>query len=141
MAPVTISKSAVSGTKRKSAPAKDVNVKESKKAKIELGKKGKESKIKAKPVKKVESESEEESESEDGGAALEAESADGSDSDTEMKEVEGIHPDRIKAVAANSKGFLDYYLQFGIDRLQVNHQKRHMRNRSNWQMRERPRSL
>lgn len=94
--------------KRKSAPAKDVQVKESKKAKIDSGKKGKESKSVKKPAKKVESESEEESESEDGGAALESESADGSDSDTEMKEVEGIHPDRVKAVAANSMLFLTF---------------------------------
>lgn len=111
MAPVT-SKTVVTGMKRKSAPAKDVHVKENKKAKIDSGKKGKESKIKAKPVKKVESESEEDSESDDGGAALDSASADGSDSDTEMKEVEGVHPDRVKAVAANSKLFLHNFGDF-----------------------------
>ncbi|APA14761.1 hypothetical protein SS1G_06776 [Sclerotinia sclerotiorum 1980 UF-70] len=103
MAPVSTSKTVVTGMKRKSAPAKDVHVKENKKAKIDSGKKKMDSKPKAKPVKKVESESEEDSDSDDGGAALDSASADGSDSDTEMKEVEGIHPDRIKAVAANSQ--------------------------------------
>ncbi|ESZ97033.1 putative Pumilio like proteiny domain family member 6 [Sclerotinia borealis F-4128] len=105
MAPVTTTKTMVTGMKRKSAPAKEVHVKENKKAKIDSGKMGKESKTKAKPVKKVESESENEEDfdSEDGGADLESASADGSDNDTDMKEIEGLHPDRVKAVAANNQ--------------------------------------
>lgn len=141
MAPVTTSKTMVTGMKRKSAPAKDVHVKENKKAKIDSGKKGKDSKSKAKPVKKVESESEEDSDSDDGGAALDSASADSEDGDTEMKDIEGLHPDRVKAVAASSELPLSIMLKgFHTYTLQVNHRKRHMRDKSNWQMRERPRN-
>jgi len=105
----------MASTKRKSAPVKDGNVKESKKAKIEpvlkSAMKSKSSKAKPVPVKKVEESSDDDSDDfdSDGGAPLDLEAG---ASDVEMDDcgseatptaADGIHPEKAKAVIANSK--------------------------------------
>jgi pumilio family protein 6 len=100
------------GTKRKSAPVKDVHVKESKKLKIDSGvKSALKSKSKPEPVKVVEesSESDLEDSGSEGGAPLYSESIASSeededgDSEATPKIADGLHPDRAKAVVTNSK--------------------------------------
>jgi pumilio family protein 6 len=100
----------MSGTKRKSAPVKDVHIKESKKPKIDSGLNSAMKSKKSKPVKVVEESSDSGSEDSDseGGAPLFSESVVSSeeedDKDEESgseevpKEVDGLHPDRAKAV-------------------------------------------
>jgi pumilio family protein 6 len=103
------------GTKRKLAPMKDVNIKDSKKVKIDSNlKSALKSKNKA-PVNVVDEsgESDLEKSDSDGGAPLYSDSAaspeeeeeEGEDSDSEAtpKVADGLHPDRAKAVVTNSK--------------------------------------
>ncbi|PQE11185.1 pumilio domain-containing protein [Rutstroemia sp. NJR-2017a BVV2] len=110
MPSATMKTTVVTGMKRKSAPSKTAQVKESKKAKIDSGRKDKVAKPKAKPSKKVETESESSDSDEDGGVELDSPSGDEEMSDAvsenSPKEEDGIHPDRVKAVAANSKLYL-----------------------------------
>jgi len=115
MPSATMKTTVVTGMKRKSAPGKTAPVKESKKAKIDSGRKDKVAKPKAKPAKKVETESESSDSDEDGGVGLDSPSGDEEMSDAVSedfpKEEDGIHPDRVKAVAANSRlyFFNDHY--------------------------------
>lgn len=122
MPTATTTKSAMAGVKRKSAPVKNVHVKESKKPKIDAGMKS-DLKTKAKPlpVKKVEELSDEDSEDSDsdGGVPINFESEESEDIEEieEAGEVEeeenysedapttadGLHPERAKAVVTNSK--------------------------------------
>jgi pumilio homology domain family member 6 len=104
MPTATTTKSAMAGTKRKSAPVKNGHVKESKKPKIEL-----KSAMKSKPVKKVEMSSDDSEDSDsEGGAPLDDVESGGveegeSDPETLPKtDDDGIHPERVKAVVANS---------------------------------------
>jgi pumilio family protein 6 len=109
MPSATTTKSAMAGTKRKSAPVKNVHVKESKKVKIDAAVKMTpkvKKPAKAAPVQKPELSSdsdEDELDSDgDGGVPL-----GGSPSDEEGEEgvpnaADGLHPERAKAVTANS---------------------------------------
>jgi pumilio homology domain family member 6 len=108
-------KNTMPGRKRKSAPVKDVHIKDSKKLKIDSSlKSAMKSKSKA-PINIVEESSEfgsEDSDS-DGGAPLHSKSAvsledeeeedEDSDSEATPKVADGLHPDRAKAVVTNSK--------------------------------------
>ncbi|KAL3428008.1 pumilio domain-containing protein [Phlyctema vagabunda] len=93
MPTATITKSATSGTKRKSAPVKDSQVKDSKKAKTDSGR------TKAPIVKKeklavrqkVEAS---DSDSDEGGAPIEEDD----EEEPIPQVVDGVHPDRVKAV-------------------------------------------
>lgn len=117
MPTTTMTKSAMAGTKRKSAPVKNGHVKESKKPKIESGLK---SALKSKPKsvpKNVEEASDLDSGSDsEGGAPLddslypsvsdvddEEEGEDSSKEETIPKIEDGLHPERAKAAATNSK--------------------------------------
>lgn len=122
MPSATATKSATAGTKRKSAPEKDVYLKEKKKAKIDSDVKSvSKSKDKTKPkpilkkVQKVEQPSDSESEDSDadGGVPLNVRDlnvedstsdVEGNDSDSEdlPKVEDGLHPERAKAVVTNS---------------------------------------
>lgn len=122
MPTATTTKSAMGGTKRKSAPVKDPHVKKSKKPKIDFGKRPT-LKTKTKPIPvKVEELSDQNSEDSDsdGGVPLNFESDDSEDVDkaeSESEEAEqleesdseeipsakdGLHPERAKAVVTNS---------------------------------------
>jgi pumilio family protein 6 len=121
MPTATTTKSAMAGTKRKSAPAKDSNVKENKKPKFDSGKKSAlktKTKSKALPAKKAEELTNEDSEDSDsdGGVPLsDSEDVDMDDAEPQKQDEEesgsedvpmqndGIHPDRAKAVVTNSK--------------------------------------
>ncbi|TVY48252.1 Pumilio homology domain family member [Lachnellula occidentalis] len=123
MPSATATKSASAGTKRKSAPEKDVYLKEKKKAKIGSDVKSvSKSKDKAKPkpvlkkVQKIEqlSESESDESDADGGVALDVENLKVNDSTSDVEEnnsdsedlpnaEDGLHPERAKAVVANSQ--------------------------------------
>ena len=133
----TSTKSAMTGTKRKSAPVKNGNVKESKKAKIEpvlkSAMKSKSSKAKSVPFKKVEESSDDDSDDldSDGGAPLDPES---SASDVEMEDggsdeapkvADGVHPDRAKAVVANSKVLHPTTKELAFIPIQVNPLEKH----------------
>jgi pumilio family protein 6 len=113
MPTATTTKSAMAGTKRKSSPVKNGHVKESKKPKIESGLK---SALKSKPKsepKKLEEASDLDSDSDsDGGAPLndslsdlddEEEGGDSSEEEAIPKVEDGLHPERAKAAATNSK--------------------------------------
>jgi pumilio family protein 6 len=120
----TTTKSAMAGIKRKSAPFKDVHVKEGKKPKIDpVMKSAFKTKTKPASVKKVEELTNEDSEDSDsdGGVPLkfmsdesddadeveseEQEEEEDSDSEEVPKPSDGLHPDRAKAVVTNSKIF------------------------------------
>ncbi|TVY83193.1 Pumilio homology domain family member [Lachnellula suecica] len=114
--PSATPKSAMAGTKRKSAPVKDSYVKESKKAKTSKDvKSSSKSKDKPKPILKPAPKVEESSDSDsddsdsDGGVPLKAESStsdvEENDSDEEdlPKASDGLHPERAKAVVTNSQ--------------------------------------
>jgi pumilio family protein 6 len=119
MPSATTTKSAMAGTKRKSAPVKDSNIKENKKPKFDSSKKfATKTKTKAMPVKKAEQLTDEDSEDSDsdGGVPLsDSEDADMDDAEPQEQDEEesdsedipmqndGIHPDRAKAVVTNSK--------------------------------------
>lgn len=121
MPSATTTKSAMAGTKRKSASVKDSNVKENKKPKFDSSKKfatKTKTKTKAMPVKKAEELTDEDSEDSDsdGGVPLsDSEDADMDDAEPQEQDEEesdsedipmqndGIHPDRAKAVVTNSK--------------------------------------
>ncbi len=119
MPSATITKTASAGTKRKSAPVKNVHVKGSKKPKIEGAAKSALKKGKSAPQKKVEVSSEEDSEDSedsesDGGVALNHQSKKGGseeeDDEADIEEEEdipiaadGLHPERAKAVVTNSE--------------------------------------
>jgi pumilio family protein 6 len=121
MPTATTTKSAMAGTKRKSAPVKDSNVKGNKKLKFDSGKKSAsrtKTKSKAIPVKKAEEFTDEDSKDSDsdGGVPLsnsedvdmddaEPQKQDEEESDSEdvPMQNDGIHPDRAKAVVTNSK--------------------------------------
>jgi pumilio family protein 6 len=115
MPTATTTKSAMAGTKRKSAPVKNGHVKESKKPKIESGLK---SALKSKPKsapRKLEEASDLDSDSDsDGGAPLDdslyprvsdldEEEEDSSEEEAIPKVEDGLHPERAKAAATNSK--------------------------------------
>ncbi len=103
----------MTGTKRKSAPAKDGHTKESKKPKIDTGLdlSSRSNKSKPKQAKIVKESSESDSDSDvsnsDGGALLHNENPnvleEESDSEPTPKIADGLHPDRAKAVVTNSK--------------------------------------
>jgi pumilio family protein 6 len=105
----------MNGTKRKGAPVKDVHIKHSKKPKTESGLKSalKKEKVKAVPVKKIEELSIDSDDSEsDGGIPVkstkgkdteESNVEEGSDLEEIPKEADGVHPERAKAAAVNSK--------------------------------------
>lgn len=111
--PAATTKTAMAGTKRKLAPAKDVYAKDSKKAKV--GSKSKPSskedkrKSTAKPVVKVKELSVSDSDDSDaeGGVPLESnqmdEDEESSDLEDDSNAAQGLHPERAKAAAANSK--------------------------------------
>ncbi len=121
MPTATTTKSTMAGTKRKSAPVKDSNVKENKKPKFDSGKKSAsktKTKTKAMPVKKAEESTDEDSEDSDsdGGVSLsDSEDVDMDDAESQKQDEEesdsedvpmqndGIHPDRAKAVVTNSE--------------------------------------
>lgn len=114
MPSATTTKSAMAGTKRKSAPVKNVHVKESKKPKIDPAVKSAMKKEKKAPVKKIEELSDEDSDDSDsdGGAPLDYKSKKHSeegdeDLDSESEDIpaaeDGLHPERAKAVATNSE--------------------------------------
>lgn len=109
MPTATISKTTMSGTKRKGAPAKSEYVKESKKAKFEDGKKVvKKSKIVVplptkKIIKKVEVESEEISEDSDSDGGVPVGDSNDDDDEDLPNAADGLHPERAKAVVVNSK--------------------------------------
>ncbi|KAH9218435.1 armadillo-type protein [Leptodontidium sp. 2 PMI_412] len=115
MPSATTTKTASAGTKRKSAPVKNVHVKESKKPKIDGAVKSAMKKGKSAPVKQVEVSSDEDSEDSDsdGGVPLDYRSKKGSekeeDEEAESEEedipkaADGLHPDRAKAVVTNSQ--------------------------------------
>lgn len=115
MPSATTTKTASAGTKRKSAPVKNVHVKESKKPKIDGAVKSAMKKGKSAPVKQVEVSSDEDSEDSDsdGGVPLDYRSKKGSekeeDEEAESEEedipkaADGLHPDRAKAVVTNSE--------------------------------------
>ena len=112
MPATTTTKSAMAGTKRKSAPVKNVHVKENKKPKIEQVKKSA-LKSKPKPVDMVEETSDLDTEDfsedsgSDGGVPLYSsepeDSEEESDSEATPKVADGLHPERAKAVVVNSK--------------------------------------
>lgn len=101
MPSATTTKPAKAGTKRKSAPEGKVHIKE-KKAKTERKEKTEKSSKSAKP-KKAPSPSESDlDDSDDGGAPIE-EDEDLSEEEEDLPKAEdGLHPDRVKAVVANS---------------------------------------
>jgi pumilio family protein 6 len=113
-------KNAMNGTKRKGAPSKDVARKDSKKPKIDSNKKATTKKPKVAPetVKKRAAQSDAEDSDSDGGVPLfgkeSSESSDLDESDTTEYASEsktgpaakdGVHPERLKAAAMNSKNF------------------------------------
>jgi pumilio homology domain family member 6 len=115
MPSATATKPAMAGTKRKTAPAKDVYVKENKKAKIGSDvKSSSKSKDKPKPilkpVQKVEepSDSDSEDSDSDGGVPLNVEDSTSEVEENESEEEDlpkasdGLHPERAKAVVTNS---------------------------------------
>lgn len=111
MPSATSSKAATAGTKRKSAPEKSSLAKEFKKVKIDTAKpskvvgKSKDVKKSKAALKKEESiASDSDDLEEDGGVPLEAELSEdeSEDEDEEMPSaVDGLHPERAKAVSAN----------------------------------------
>lgn len=137
------------GSKRKEGPVKDSSVKDrgSKKVKTdgESGhtkskKEKKEKKEKSKPImisktkpsKKAKVESESDSEDSDsGGAPLADEDGDVEMEDEEILPAEGLHPDRVKAVIANSKLFFSTLNWTCSNVLQVNRRRRRMRSKNN----------
>ncbi|KUJ20287.1 ARM repeat-containing protein [Mollisia scopiformis] len=111
MPTATITKSAMAGVKRKSAPVKNGHVKETKKAKVE-SKFAVRTKSKAKPAKKEKTPSDSDSDDldsdEDGGVPLtsyeeEEEVAEESEVEDIPKVADGLHPDRAKAVSTNTQ--------------------------------------
>lgn len=118
MPSATTTKSAMAGTKRKSAPVKEGHVKESKKVKTSAGRemapKKKGLAVKPpRPAKIVEKSASESSDDDDSDGGVPLSSMSGVEEDEEDEEEEnlpsatdGLHPDRVKAVVANSKLFL-----------------------------------
>ncbi|KAK0104667.1 pumilio domain member 6 [Cadophora gregata] len=117
MPSATTTKTASAGTKRKSAPVKNVHVKESKKPKIDVAVRPALKKGKPAPVKKIEDSSDDDSDDSDsdGGVPLgyqfkksgsdqeEGEDEESSDFEELPKAADGLHPDRAKAVVTNSQ--------------------------------------
>ena len=105
MPTATTTKPAMAGVKRKSAPVKSRDVKENKKPKIDS-----KSTKKSKPTRKVEASSNESEDSDadaDGGAPLEPAGSEDSEDSEQLPNVgDGLHPERVKAVAANSMLYL-----------------------------------
>jgi hypothetical protein len=151
MPTATTTNSAMAGIKRKSAPVKNAHVKESKKPKIDSGiNPALKTKTQSVPVKKVEEAVDEDSEDSDsnGGVSLNFESGESEDVDSidpeEQEENEsdelptstdGLHPERAKAVVANSK--ISYSLRgYHTDKLQASLRRKLMLNRNNWHKRE-----
>jgi pumilio family protein 6 len=136
MPSATTTKSAMAGTKRKSAPVKNVYVKENKKAKIDsAGKMASKSKKPAKvPAKEVSSDSDEDDldSDADGGVPLGDDTSDPESSEEIPSTGDGLHPERAKAVVANSKLHPRAFLYHTLMENQVNPRRKHMPNRSNW---------
>jgi pumilio homology domain family member 6 len=115
MPSATTTKTTMNGTKRKGAPVKDVHTKHNKKPKTESGLKSalKKEKVEAVAVKKIQELSINPDESEsDGGvpiksikskASKDSDATDDSDEEEIPKEADGVHPERAKAAAVNSK--------------------------------------
>ncbi|KAG4424431.1 hypothetical protein IFR04_002487 [Cadophora malorum] len=112
MPSATATKTTSAGTKRKSAPVKNVHVKESKKPKIDVAVKSALKKGKPAPIKKVEISSDDDSDDSDsdGGVPIDRQSKksssdeeEGSDLEDLPKAADGLHPDRAKAVVTNSQ--------------------------------------
>ncbi|KAL2067175.1 hypothetical protein VTL71DRAFT_1599 [Oculimacula yallundae] len=113
MPSATTTKTVSGSTKRKSAPVKNVHVKESKKPKIDTPVKSSHKKGKAAPVKvDVSSDEDSDDSDSDGGAPVDHKSKKSSsdDEDEEMEDAEdlpkaadGLHPERAKAVVTNSQ--------------------------------------
>ncbi len=114
MPSATTTKSAMAGTKRKSAPGKDSHKKDTKKAKTEKEPYVKKPKVKsAPPVKKVQEPTSEEEDFDsdidsDGGAPIGVKDIDLEDQEDEDEEdlpkaSDGLHPERAKAVVINSE--------------------------------------
>jgi pumilio family protein 6 len=118
MPAATTTKPAMAGTKRKSAPVKNVHVKESKKPKFDSDMKSAlKTKTKPLPVKGEEPSDEDFEDSDsDGGVPVNFESnelddveedgeveAEETDSEEVPKTTDGLHPERAKAVVTNSK--------------------------------------
>mgnify|MGYP003629797901 CR=1 FL=1 len=112
MPSATTTKTTSAGTKRKSAPVKNVHVKESKKPKIDVAVKSALKKGKPAPIKKVEISSDDDSDDSDsdGGVPINRQSKksssdeeEGSDLEDLPKAADGLHPDRAKAVVTNSR--------------------------------------
>jgi pumilio family protein 6 len=140
-------KSTMNGTKRKGGPVREAHVKHNKKPKIEPGVKSvvKKEKVKAKaaPVPKIEELSLDVSSDSDsdGGVPLEeSEPTEDSDSEEIPTEGDGVHPERAKAVALSSKVSIPVHGALSNDK-QVNLQRKHMQNKSNWQMSEKQQNL
>ena len=109
-------KNTMPGIKRKSAPEKDVNVKGSKKPKIDntpkSANKSKSTRAPAKVFEESGDSTDDWDEDDEGGAGLdedEGEDVDmGDDGDSEPtpNAADGLHPDRAKAVVTNSQSML-----------------------------------
>jgi pumilio family protein 6 len=104
-----ISKATMNGTKRKGPPVKDTHVKQNKKPKTESGVKSAMKKEKVKPtpvmIRKIEKSSDSDSEgsTSDGGVPLQTDPTEDSESEEIPTAADGVHPERAKAVALNSK--------------------------------------
>ncbi|KAH6678256.1 armadillo-type protein [Halenospora varia] len=112
MPSATTTKSAMAGTKRKSAPVKEGHVKESKKVKTSAGRemapKKKGLAVKPpRPAKIVEKSASESSDDDDSDGGVPLSSMSGVEEDEEEENLpsaaDGLHPDRVKAVVANSQ--------------------------------------
>jgi pumilio family protein 6 len=144
-------KNTMNGTKRKGAPSKDAGAKDTKKPKIDSSKKATTKKPKAQPVKakkRAEPSDSEDSDS-DGGAQLfgnelsdssDLEESDTTEYNSESKAApaakDGVHPDRAKAAAVNSRYMCTIYSLHAYNS-QINRRRRHMRSKSSWLRRER----
>lgn len=108
----------MNGSKRKSGPIKDDHKKHNKKPKTDPSLKSalKKGNVKSVPAKEVEKSSDSDSEDSesDGGAALQSVNGEGaedsdvtenSDSEEIPKVEDGVHPERAKAAAVNSRIF------------------------------------
>lgn len=152
----TSTKSAMAGTKRKSAPTKNARVNESKKPKTDSGN-NTVLKTKTKPIpgRKVEESSDEDSDVSDvdGGSPLTFDSnesdpdnnvegdigVDGSDSEEIPNVSDGLHPER--AVVINSRNFDVSFKSTQLTIIQVSLRRKPMPSKSNWFKKEKPRSL
>jgi pumilio family protein 6 len=155
MPPAIATKNTMNGTKRKGAPSKDAGAKDTKKPKIDSSKKAttKKPKAQAEKAKKRAGPSEWEDSDSDGGAQLfgnessdssELEESDTTEYNSESKAApaakDGVHPDRAKAAAVNSRCMCMIQGPHAYN-FQINRRKRHMRSKSSWLRREKQPNL